>query len=644
MSLKNILTGLGRRILRGKKESATPATGQQQKQITFEGKVPQETGQELAVRELRNPPVILNKTQPLHMGDKTAPAFGSSTYDWVMRKGRGQYTADEWLDHLTSSRQINFKVFGKPSKTTVLDTKKFKYDSGPFAGKEVNVSREELFDSNLAIFDRDNNLTGGLLYAAKQFGLKLDANTVGAMLKLNPVNRIKVFETGIPARAAERTFEVAKKARVELEALTKKYPNISELRDARYHLNAVDDSGASNAAINDALQKLRSARDEVTDMADYRNINRLIGEISESNRGATGITKPKYYDNDQTLRGGQNYREHVFFLDEPIKNSTTPLDAAKYGNGGTHFGGVGPVKNEIFHVRTDIRFTPDGKKVITIQQIQADRAKTVSENLSKIEQLAGEKRKNPFQAELIEEMFTGQQAKLQRELQEALRSNNTSRIYRASDDLKRNSKRIVESAQRGEYDYLPMVDGSEYNDHALKYLMQLAAKEKADYVAVIPFDKIGYKASSKIAGNELNYGYASGAGVGKKGKAVLPQLMKKNARFYNTQAGPIKISYSPPSKPYKRISTDEYTYRDTRHPLYQKTFKRPEHREAITKEQYDLLDADDKSLYQYMEPSDPGLYFDAFAIKISPLMRNTQKTYKSEGGLVEDVFKPIRYN
>ena len=38
MSLKNILTGLGRRILGGKKESATPATGQQQRQITYEPK------------------------------------------------------------------------------------------------------------------------------------------------------------------------------------------------------------------------------------------------------------------------------------------------------------------------------------------------------------------------------------------------------------------------------------------------------------------------------------------------------------------------------------------------------------------------------------------------------------------------------
>ena len=40
----------------------------------------------------------------------------------------------------------------------------------------------------------------------------------------------------------------------------------------------------------------------------------------------------------------------------------------------------------------------------------------------------------------------------------------------------------------------------------------------------------------------------------------------------------------------------------------------------------------------------PNLYFNSFAIKVNPLMRGTQKTYKAKGGLVVDIFKPIRYN
>jgi hypothetical protein len=44
-----------------------------------------------------------------------------------------------------------------------------------------------------------------------------------------------------------------------------------------------------------------------------------------------------------------------------------------------------------------------------------------------------------------------------------------------------------------------------------------------------------------------------------------------------------------------------------------------------------------------MEASDPRLYFDAFAIKVSPLMRSsTKKAYKSQGGLVVDLFKTTK--
>ena len=53
-------------------------------------------------------------------------------------------------------------------------------------------------------------LTGGLLYAAKKFGLKLDANEIGAMIKLNPVNRLKFMELGVQ-KGAQEAFEVATK-------------------------------------------------------------------------------------------------------------------------------------------------------------------------------------------------------------------------------------------------------------------------------------------------------------------------------------------------------------------------------------------------------------------------------------------------
>jgi hypothetical protein len=302
MSLRSLL-GLGRRLLRGKKESATPATGQQTKQITYEPTPSQATGQELAVQEIRNPPIVLKKTQPLHMGDNMAPAFGSSTYDWAMRMGRGKYSADEWLDHLTSTRKINFKIFGQPAQKTIREQKRFKYDSGPFAGKEVNVSKEELFDSNVAVFNEAGDLTGGLLYAAKKFGLKLDANEVGDMLKLNPVNRLQAIELGTPKGAMEAYTQVAKNAQNSVRDLQVKYKDSisikEDLDDIQYYLTGGESyKKAALETINKTAKRLSDI-----DPQDQKLLNKVIGEINEK---AVPLRKTKTYYGDEsnyTLQG-----------------------------------------------------------------------------------------------------------------------------------------------------------------------------------------------------------------------------------------------------------------------------------------------------------------------------------------------------
>ena len=633
MSLRTLL-GFGKKLLSGKKESAVPTTGQQTKQITYTPKPSQAPAKELVTQELKNPPVVLKKTKPLQMGDDIAPAFGSSTYDWVMRKGRGKYTADEWIDHLTSRRKETFNIFGKPASRTVLDTKKFKYDNGPFAGKEVNITKEELFDSNLAIFNEAGDLTGGLLLAAKKFGLKLDANEVGAMVKLNPINRLKTKKFGIPEEAVEKVKKNAVTHQKMIESISNKYKNVnedvvSELEDASYYLKNLSSTDDLSMNINDSIQRLTRAREKINNMEDKKLINKLIYEMGENIKPVKGANQVKYYNDSQTLMGGQNYRETVFYLDEPIKTNYNPLKT------GTHFSNDGDkiVKNEIFHVRFDTRFTPDGKKVLSIHQIQADNAKNVAKNLSRSEQLDGINRLNPFQKDIENRLFMNSQKLLRQNLDDAANTGNASKIFRAADDLNQNTKRITQTSGRGNYDYFPMPDSADYNDHALKYLMQLAAREGADYVSVLPFDMLNYKASSQIAGNERSYGYSSGKGIGKKGKAVIPELMKKAAKFYSTKAGPIKVSRSNPKKPYKRIETDNYTY-DTG-AMKGKKFTRTSHTDAVE---------NPKKGYKLITEDNPNLYFDAFAVKVVPLMRNTQKTYKSEGGLVVDMFKPIRYN
>ena len=636
MSLRNLLQ-LGRRLLKGKKESATPATGQQQKQITYQPKPSQAQGQELAVQELRDPPVVLKKTKPLQMGDDVAPAFGSSTYDWVMRKGRGRYTPDEWIDHLTSTRKEKFTIFGKPSLRTVRTEKRFKYDQGPFAGKEVNISKEELFDTNLAIFNDAGDLTGGLLAAGKKFGLKFDANEIGAFIKLNPINRLKPVEFGVP-KGAKETFDKAfDNLTNTIQGYKMKYRADSDLvsnfDDALYQMGSIKAGELGKgvfSSLRDALRAVK-ARPAIT-QNDKALFNKLEAELQNA-AAPLKRTKTKYQnETSYTLEGGKDYRETIFHLDEAIPTNREPF------RGAGHFGDSG-VQNQVYHVRFDTRFTPDGKKVFFIHEIQSDVNQAIAKKLTKAQQLDGINRVNPFQKDIEFNLLLKERDKLILATSEAIKKGDTFTAKTLSNQSALNAKEFFKlGSTRGREDYFPMVEADQYGDHALKYLMQKAARENVDYVAVAPFDKLSFRQGYK-AGNERFYGYASGKGINKSGSAVMPNLMKRSARFYNTQAGPTKISLSDPSLPYKYVAKEKFKY-PSDHKLAGKEITSTFHRNAQKESGRDI--SSDKFLF--MEPSNPNLYFDAFAIKVTPLMRNTQKTYKSRGGLVVDIFKPIRYN
>jgi len=646
MSLKALLKA-GRELLKADRPRATPATGQQPVQQARRigdnnppspidtPKPSQQTGKELVTQELKNPPVVLKKTKPLQMGDDMAPAFGSSTYDWAMRMGRSKYSADEWLDHLTSTRKVNFKIFGKPAQKTIREQKRFKYDSGPFAGKEVNVSKEELFDSNLAIFNEAGDLTGGLLYAAKKFGLKLDANEVGAMIKLNPINRLKPIELGAN-KGAQEAFDVASNnARNTIRDLQVKYKGDMttkpSLDDLQYYLKF--DGVPSRGQLREINDALKVANQNVK-VEDVKSINKVIGEINNK-AGPLQTTKTKYgTESNYTLQGGKDYRETVFTLPEDIVTNSSVR------NKGGHFTDVIGDTNNIYHIRYDTRFTPEGKKVFMINEIQSDVNQSIAKSLTKAQQLSGEARLNPFNADIELNLLVSQRGKMLKDLDEAVANNEFGRVNAISasmKDINTKLQRLTTSRDRfgntTTKDYFPMVEADSYGDHAVKYLMQKAARENVDYIAVAPFDKVSFRQGYK-AGNERFYGYANGKGIGKKGKAVLPDVMGKNARFYGSTAGPTKISLSDPTKPYKKVSSDNFKY-PSDHPLKGKEIKSSYHSSSGMNPEKGTKN---------IPEGDPRLYFDAYAIKVVPLMRNTQKTYKSKGGLVVDMFKPIRYN
>jgi len=621
-----------------KKKKTDPVSGESQKLITYTPEAKTQTAKQLAKRDAELPvKVDRNITDDLLMGETKQPAFGSSTYDWVMRKGPGKYSADEWIDHLTSSRKVNYKVFGKPTSRIERGPKKFTYDKGSrFAGKEATINKEELFDTNLATFDDFGNITGGLIGAAKRFGLKLSAQDIGNMIKMNPVNRLKPVEFG-GVFSSPKVDTIFKGLSSKIDDLAKTNQQIPVFPDLKRNLDGL--KRAIQTGDQNSIAKIyANLRADLSDLkksaAISQNsrvqINGVLGGIDELvriSRGG-GNVRPVKYQNETsyTFQGGNNYRETVFVLDEPILGNQRSM---------TNLGHYEGLKNNLFHVRYDTRITPDGKKALVIHEIQSDANQAIAKQLTAKEAFAGQRRINPFQKDIELDLLINSRTKLLGEMDDAIAKNQFNKARAISDDLKNISQQINNTFRAGDFnrtqqklDYFPLLDSDAYGDYALKFLMNKAAKENVDFVAVMPFNKLHFRQGYK-AGNERFYGYATGKGIDKKGQAIMPQLMKKAAKFNDSKAGTIKLSLSDPKKPYKEVVKENFKYPDAKGG------------KTVVSEFHETASNAPMKGYKLIQENDPRLYFDAFAIEVKPSMAYTQKLYKSQGGLVVDIFKTL---
>ena len=609
-------------------------SGETQKLITYTPQSKTQTAKQLAKQDAQLPVKVDSKiTDDLMMGETRQPAFGSAAYDWAMKKGPGKYSADEWIDHLTSTRKVNYKVFGKPTSRIERGPKKFTYDKGSrFAGKEATINKEELFDTNLATFDSVGNVTGGLLGAAKKFNLKLSAQDIGNVIKMNPVNRLKPVEYGgvfntrkmnkLISGAENMMFDLNKTANLPVTVYNNISTSMASLKRALYEGNA--------NGVNQSYKLLMKELDSISSPPQNIKtlINQIKGNVDESvriSRGSGNVRQTQYgNETNYTFQGGQNYRETVFVLDEPIIGNRSPMQ---------NMGHFSNLKNNIFHVRYDTRFTPDGKRGLVIHEIQSDANQNIAKQLTSKEAFTGIRRMNPFQKNVEIKLLLDSRMGLMKSIDDAISKNQFNKARALSDDLRNANRQINRTMQEGpmgdaRLDYFPFLEADAYGDYALKFLLNKAAKEKLDFVAVMPFNKLHFRQGYK-AGNERFYGYASGKGIDKKGQAVMPQLMKKAARFQDSKTGTIKISKSDPSKPYKEVVTENFKYPDAKGG------------KKIVSDYHETASNAPMKGYKLINKEDPRLYFDAFAIEVTPSMQYTQKLYKSEGGLVVDIFKTL---
>ena len=693
MSLRNLL-GLGRKLIQKKADDAVPEAIE----TTTIGGLPDlaklktptpnlptvaEQSRALVAKEPQiQAPLLLRpmdnmKPTAVSLGDdlKLNKIFGSSTYDRIAMKGDGSFTADEWADWLTDRGKRRFKLFGKDFEEGFVTGRKFKYDTGKakatphLLNKEMTVPIEELFDSNIAQFNRAGDLTGGLLFSAKEAGVKIPGRVLADMVQDSPINRIKIRELGLPQavinktentvktqiarladmeRSLQRTINVNPAAsRVEkLEEFKSQGLDVAEmkmnLKTLRNEMRALNSAvrDGNSSAVEDASVEIANLFSKIKKglPSDKKiALNKMQGEIDDIVASTRNITPPKFQNQtNYTYPGGQNYREAVIVLDESIPKN---IRGGRREN--PHFKGK-EYDNPLAHIRWDTRTTSDGKKAFLIHEIQSDTNQGISKFLrdQKAEPFNTPLRQNPYQNEKILKFLFDSRKKLSDEVLSGKLSAtrmelNAKKIKDLDEVIKQTVKSPdarydqygkVEGAATG-VDYVPLLDRASQAKASLAYLTNLAAREGVDYVAVAPVNLMkrgisrdSYKQTSNTKAYQEAYGYFRGNKTpGSKSPAVIPSLMKKIGKDFDTKAGTIKISKSDPTKPYKRVESEELDIYDGNQ------YKVTKHTSASS------TPRDDSSL---IPDNDLRLYEDVFSVKVSPNMVNPQKIYKKEGGFI----------
>ena len=691
MSLRNLL-GLGRKLIKKKADDTVPEAIETTtigglpdlaKLKTPTSNIPSVASQSKALvakePQIQAPLMLrpMDNMRPtaVSLGDdlKLNKIFGSSTYDRIAMKGDGSFTADQWADWLTDRGKRRFKIFGKDFEDGFITGRKFKYDTGKakatphLLNKEMTVPIEELFDANIAQFNKAGDLTGGILFAAKEAGVKIPGRVLSDMVQASPVNRLKIRELGIPQtvinkaentvntqiarladmeRSLQRTVNVNPAAtRVEkIEELRAQGLEVGEMKttlktlreEMRVLNSAVRDGNASavedtSAEIAVLFNKIKKGLGNDKKIA----INKMQGEIDDIVASTRNITPPKFQNQSgYTYPGGQNYREAVIVLDESIPKN---IRGGRREN--PHYKGK-EYDNPLAHIRWDTRTTSDGKKAFLMHEIQSDTNQGISKFLrdQKAEPFNTSLRQNPYQNDKILKFLFDSRKKLSDEvLSGKLSATRMELNAKKIKDLDEVIKQTVKSpnASYNQYgkvetysgtptgvDYIPLLDRASQAKASLAYLTNLAAKEGVDYVAITPVNLIprGITDKKYTKAYQEAYGYFRGNKTpGSKSPAVIPSLMKKIGKDFDTKAGTIKISKSDPTKPYKRVESEELDIYDGNQ------YKVEKHTSASN---------NPTSGSTLIPDNDLRLYTDVFSVKVSPDMVNPQKIYKKEGGFI----------
>ena len=605
------------------------------------------------------------------------------------------------------------------------------------ASQKKGITRDELADTNIALFDKDQNLTGGYLKIAMDNDIPVGAKTLLEMVARSPANNTGSVRLGynqkVLREASEDFFNTFEdnmgRLRTQLvNRITseKSYGNLdheAKLTEVRRLIDEVSDQYFTNKTNFQMRNYGHSAAVNKDSDALFGNFARTLNKQFENTDAASGVnaaetlenagipyeefmmpifTKGKifndmmlsqanklssekrlrYGDQDSyRLFGAEDYHEDVVYLKD--------IEGGKKGNifgegfkmpRASHFSEV--AENQLYHLRYGTRAVKGapGEKAYVLDEMQADIQQRMRDKVRNKGNFASDRdvRLNPTNMNYFLPLFKDKRIDKYNQINEFLRNEimtqgrlsaeankKYNNLIKEFDEISKaqkdqglsaaTRKELIDRYNRAEGDFQPLLDVEKgYGAHGMKYLAKTAAKNDIDYIAINPVEMvaIGKRGGDVKKFTPRFYGNAKGTagfrGYSVQGEptnpnqtAILPNILKRLAKEYNTEAKVIQVAKSDPTKPYKIVRTkapktygeESFPYTSTEHFSAFSTKREAE----LALENYNL-EVDGKVVY--MDPLDPDLYYPAFGLKITPDM-NTKpfKLYKKTGGLVVNIFK-----
>lgn len=578
----------------------------------------------------------------LSMNDRSPQSmFGSALYDQIKMFPKDKAPADDWIRYFNQKKNVRYQD-----------------------GRSASIDTEELFDTNIAALDKSGSLRGGLLKTAKDMNMEVDKNTLLAQVRENPFNRLElrryVSPTGVDESVEAMVGEAEKIKRIlgtkyldeTGEPITKNLiktidDTLADMKAMRFDLgqSGIDNINLSAKNLRQALKK---SLDQISDPQDRQMINQAIRSVN--GLAEEGVMKikavprtPRHASSSEygtyRLEGEQSPGEFVWHFPEGKvpKGPNKHLDRKHWDD----------ARQPVVHTLYGTRYTPEGKKVLSLNEIQADIQQPVFDDV-----VSGMMRINDEGRQTASKMLlrgmTEPRETITKIMKKGLYATEDEKyqLRKAFDQLKAGRNSLAGSANIPKdklTDYLPFFNNKNYADLAIKTAIKEGGQDGAQWIGVVPVNAIS-RQNGAVKGNQQFYGFATGKGFQKKGEAVIPEIMRKLAKQYKTEAKTIQVSLSDPKRPYKIVryhNVNRYDgSKDSPGPSVE-SYKQPYHFKTFKTEQ-DAKAAGFSDEVTYVPEGDPNLYMNMFALRISPdMIQKPMKLYKKEGGLIENVFRPL---